>query len=274
MSRMASAISCRRFCGSLRRHRRRSVRTAAGVSRGSASQSGSRSRKRGERVGDRLRRRTGAAPSAFRTAHTRRPRCPCACRPSVRAPVRGSCRPACRGCVPSAGAAERGRRTPGSARRSDPAPSFGQAEVEDLTRTSFDRPSSAPCRTMLAGFRSRWTMLCSCAASSPAAICGAGRAPGKRQRPAHEPLSQRRSFDQLQHQLGRRRRNLPARKSRRCADGSAPPAAALRARSREALGISSEGAGRILMATSRPSLLSRARYTSPMPPTPSGATIV
>ena len=40
---------------------------------------------------------------------------------------------------------------------------------------------------------------------------------------------------------------------------------------RQPIGIGGEGGGRTLMATSRPSLVSRARYTSPMPPTPSSA---
>ena len=41
---------------------------------------------------------------------------------------------------------------------------------------------------------------------------------------------------------------------------------------REPLGVVRELRGRTLIATSRPSLVSRARYTSPMPPAPSGAT--
>ncbi len=44
-------------------------------------------------------------------------------------------------------------------------------------------------------------------------------------------------------------------------------------KAREPVGIGRERAGRILMATWRFSLVSVARYTSPMPPAPSGATM-
>ena len=37
---------------------------------------------------------------------------------------------------------------------------------------------------------------------------------------------------------------------------------------REALGVGGEGLGQALIATSRPSFVSVARYTSPMPPAP------
>jgi hypothetical protein len=40
---------------------------------------------------------------------------------------------------------------------------------------------------------------------------------------------------------------------------------------REAVGIGGDGCVRNLSATSRPSLVSRARQTSPIPPAPSGA---
>jgi hypothetical protein len=42
---------------------------------------------------------------------------------------------------------------------------------------------------------------------------------------------------------------------------------------RRSVPIGAEASGRTLSATSRPSVVSRARYTSPMPPAPSGATI-
>ena len=119
------------------------------------------------------RRRTAARPPASRRARTRTPRCPCACRPPGRAPAPGSCRPACRECV-----RPRCRRTSLMVPASDPprdrrAIGLARPKSSTFARTSLDRPSSAPCRTMLAGFRSRWTMPFSCAASSASAICRA-----------------------------------------------------------------------------------------------------
>ena len=114
-------------------------------------------------------------PSAFRRARTRTPRCRCACRPPVRAPARDSCRPRCRESRPrafrrpssSATASDRGRR---------PSPAIAFARPKSST---FTTPSGVIL--MLAGFRSRWTMPFSCAASSASAIC---RAIGQRLRRA------------------------------------------------------------------------------------------
>ena len=59
------------------------------------------------------------------------------------------------------------------------------------------------------------------------------------------------------------------RRCARCSDGSARPASSLRARSgRAARDRWRMTSGRILIATSRSSFVSRARYTSPMPPAP------
>ena len=71
-----------------------------------------------------------------------------------------------------------------------------------------------------------------------------------------------------------RHRRLRGRGSWRCADDSAPRATAPRASNRASRsGSLAKLGGRTLIATSRPSLVSRARYTSPMPPVPSGPTI-
>ena len=86
-----SAMRCRR---SFSRHRRISVRTAAGMVAGSASQSGSRSRIAAMRVGDGVARERRAAREHF-VEHAPE-------RPDVRPPVQrlaaspapGSCRPA------------------------------------------------------------------------------------------------------------------------------------------------------------------------------------
>ena len=62
--------------------------------------------------------------------------------------------------------------------------------------TAFARPKSSTLTTpsgrilMFAGFRSRWMMPCSCAASSASAICLAmGRASSSGDRPARDPLA-------------------------------------------------------------------------------------
>ena len=54
---------------------------------------------------------------------------------------------------------------------------------------------------MFAGFRSRWTMPCSCAASSASAICRAmGSASSSGIGPARDALGERLALDQLQHE--------------------------------------------------------------------------
>ena len=54
---------------------------------------------------------------------------------------------------------------------------------------------------MLAGFRSRWMMPCSCAASSASAICCAiGSASSSGSGPVRDAIGERRPFDQLHHQ--------------------------------------------------------------------------
>ena len=66
---------------------------------------------------------------------------------------------------------------PDGAASSSPARSdrhrLGQAEVEHLRAHVAGAQIGVPCSTMLAGFRSRWTIPFSCAASSASAICRA-----------------------------------------------------------------------------------------------------
>ena len=99
---------------------------------------------------------------------------------------------------------------------------------------------------MFAGFRSRWMIPCSCAASSASAICFAmgsasstGTAPraircdSRRPRPAPS--------------RGRSRlRSLRARRSPRCWDGSATRAFWLRAETRQSVGVGRESFGQHL----------------------------
>ena len=64
------------------------------------------------------------------------------------------------------------------------------------------------------------------------------------------------------------RRPPPIRRSRQCADGSASPVPAPRVKARETLGVRRKSSATTLIATSRPSFVSWARYTSPIPPAP------
>ena len=112
---------------------------------------------------------------------------------------------------------------------------------------------------MLAGFRSRWTMPFSCAASSASAIwraiasasaIGNGRAPGDR------PAS---ALDQLEDQRGHAIGFFQAvdRADVRMVERGEQARFAREARRRSGSAVKCDG--RILIATSRPSLLSRAR---------------
>ena len=91
-----------------------------------------------------------------------------------------------------------------------------------------------------------------------------------RHRTLAQTLGQRVALNELQNQ-----RRLPGvvfdavdRADVRMVERGEYPRLAFEAR--EAFRIMCNAAGRILMATSRPSLASRARYTSPIPPAPSG----
>ena len=117
-----------------------------------------------DRVRDRVAGETRRARSTSRTARSRTPRCRCACRPACRAPARGSCRRPCRGSTPvrgrvSGACVEIG--TDGRRRRPSPG------------RSRAPSPTPSGVILMFAGFRSRWTMPFSCAASSASAICRA-----------------------------------------------------------------------------------------------------
>ena len=103
-------------------------------------------------------------------------------------------------------------------------------------RASFARPKSSTFTVpsgvtlMFAGFRSRWMIPCSCAASSASAIC---RAIGSASSSGIGPRAIRSAsvvaLDQFQHERVDRRRCPRSRRSRRCADDSARRAPALRA---------------------------------------------
>jgi hypothetical protein len=71
---------------------------------------------------------------------------------------------------------------------------FRETEVEHL-----DAPEAASMT--LPGLRSRWTTPLSCAASTPAAICGRSRAPRRAAAARAEPLRERLARDELEHQV-------------------------------------------------------------------------
>ena len=139
---------------------------------------------------------------------------------------------------------------------------LGQAEVEHL--------DLAVRRDLqLAGFRSRWTMPFSCAASSASAICTRDRQRlVERQRPAQQAIGQRLALDQLHDQEMSAVGLLEAveRGDVRVIQRRQDLRFALEPR--HAVGVGREDVEETLIATSRLSRVSRARYTSPMPPAP------
>ena len=113
-------------------------------------------------------------------------------------------------------------------------------------------------------------MPCSCAASSASAICFAmGNASSRGIGPAPTAAPDRRPRQVPVTRAFMPAAVLQAERWPRCADDSARRGSSLRAGTALARSASAANAsGRILMATSRSSRVSRARYTSPIPPAP------
>ena len=151
-------------------------------------------------------RRTTVARSTFRTART--PNAQMSARLSTGLPR------ACSGDIYAAvprmtprlrhGRRRYGRRMAHAARHSRRFHRFGEPEVQHLHRVVG--------RTlMFAGFRSRWMIPCSCAASSASAICLAiGSASSSGIGPAQCDRASVRALDQLHHEGGRCPRSLQA----------------------------------------------------------------
>ena len=79
------------------------------------------------------------------------------------------------------------------------APATGSSALASPKSSTLTVPSGRSL--MLAGFRSRWTMPCSCAASSASAICLAiGSASSSGIAPARDPLRQVVALDQFHHE--------------------------------------------------------------------------
>ena len=150
-----------------------------------------------ERVGDVFALERAPCPSASRRARRRTPTRRFACPPRVPSPARGSCTPPCPRITPASVAA--GVVTVGDCasgvRASTPLAS-GAASLASPKSSTFTVPSSRTL--MFAGFRSRWMIPCSCAASSASAICRAiASASASGMWSLRDPLGQRRSLHQL-----------------------------------------------------------------------------
>ena len=187
---------------------------------------------------------TARGRSAVRRARRRTPRCPRAAPPARRAPAPDSCTP-------------RPSSAPVIVEPLGASSDAGVSTVANPKSSTFTVPSARTL--MFAGFRSRWMMPCSCAASSASAICRAiGSASSTLGRAM--PLRQVVALDQLHHERACAVARLRDRRSRRCADDSARPALrASRSKRASRSGSSPNAGGRTLIATSRPSRVSRAR---------------
>ena len=256
---LASPMSRRRARGSFSRQRRSSRRTAAGVPPAGAS-SRARARAPARACRRSSRRRTRGAPVEHLEEHA-------AERPDVRAPVDGSPR-ACSGLMYAGGAEDH-------ARAACPAEvSVGDCDDVGLgARRSAHAPwrarSRAPSRRpsgvtlTLAGLRSRWTMPCSCAASSAvgdlprdgerlgrAAAGRCGEALVRASSPSTSSSTSARRAVGVLDAVDRRDVRVVERREQ----------ARLALEAREPLGIGARTrAGSTLIATSRPSRVSRAR---------------
>ena len=171
------------------------ARTAGEVDAGSAVHSRLLVNRRADRRHHVVAVERARARRASRRARSRRPRCPRACRPVSRAPARGSCTRRCRAScrrrhrpVRRSSATSRARRRGARSRRRV---EFGEPEVQHL--------HGAVGRTlMFAGFRSRWMIPWSCAASSASAICRAmASASSSGIAPALQPRGEIFTLDQL-----------------------------------------------------------------------------
>ena len=117
-------------------------------------------------------------------------------------------------------------------------------------------------------------MPCSCAAARPSATAVAisdRRPPGEAL--AYDPLAQRLAFEQLRDRKESPPSSPKSWIARMLGCERAATARASRSKRDRARGSPRAAPGSTLIATSRPSRVSRARYTSPIPPAPSGDTI-
>ena len=93
-----------------------------------------------------------------------------------------------------------------------------------------------------------------------------------RQRAVGQPIGERETIDELENQEGRGAVFLDAVDTTDMRMVQRREQLRLTREARVAFRIRANSAGSVLMATSRPSRVSRPRYTSPMPPWPSAHT--
>ena len=110
-----------------------------------------------------------------------------------------------------------------------------------------------------------------CAVSSAAAICRAIGSASSRTGPLRDPIRQRWPFDELHDQGANGRRGLEPVDARNVGMVERRERRASRSNRARRSASCANASGRTLIATWRPSAVSVARYTSPMPPLPSGA---
>ena len=167
-----------------------------------------------QRVSHVFARKRTLARSASRIGRTRMPICPRVCPPACRAPVLDSCTPPCRA----------SRRPPSSSRARDRRRLRTASIAARPVSIAFANPKSSTFTVpsgrilMFAGFRSRWMIPCSCAASRASAICLAmGSASSIGIGPWRDAVGQRRALDQFHHER-LKPSLLPGRRSPRCSD--------------------------------------------------------
>ncbi len=212
-----------------------------------------------EDVGDGVAGKRGAACEHLVQDQRRTPRCPRACRRSGPWPAPAPCRPPCRGSCPSPSSRATSTSANSTRRRRSAAARRLAAACARPKSSTFTTPSG---RTLtLAGFRSRWTMPASCAASSASGDLMRDAAAPRRQE-SRPGRCDRRAWV-LRPVPARGPSGHPAPRDRRwprCAGGSATPGPRLPAGiARGVRHRPQSDAGRTLIATSRFSLLSRAR---------------
>ena len=170
----------------------------AGVSAGSAVQSGSVVRTDGQRVGDVVALEGAPAGQHLVEHAAERPDVAALVDRPAPAPAPGSCRPPCRGSSRRLSSSP-GVVIVGDCDTSGDAPPAGSSAFARPKSSTFTVPSGRTL--MFAGFRSRWMMPCSCAASSASAICFAiGSASSSGIGAARDALRQIVALDEFHHE--------------------------------------------------------------------------
>ena len=220
---------------------------------------------RRDRVGRRVAAEGLLPRRASRRGSSRRRRGRCACRRACRAPAPATCSPWSPGRRPAQCPRSSACRS-GRALRSRTSASRGRSRGSSPARLSSGRgsrasgpdgrsPSRAPPR-------------------APSRSAPHSRSPCAGDRSGGDPLAQRLALEELRHDVGRPvgGPDVVDRGDVRDGSGRPPPAPPARSGAGDRHPARTSR-GRTLIATSRPSRGSFARYTSPIPPAPMGARI-